>query len=458
MKITAIILAGGLSRRMGRNKLNLFVEGEPMLQRVFDTALSAGFHEIILVRGEGTKSPSMPANAPDVPYEEILNLEQEKGIAFSIKLGLSVSDPLADGFVFLMADQPFLSKETLEILKERFQACPRHIIQPVYGTRPGGPVFFPASLKEDLSMLTGDTGGRQVMARHPELVLQEFLPESRESVDLDDRATYHKHVGRKRVLVKGAGDLATGVILALYQAGFEVIATEISHPSSIRTEVAFASALLEGEKTLEGVRAEKAASLAEVWKLLAEDAVPILIDSALLHLPELKPDVVVDAVIAKRNTGTDKTLAPLVIALGPGFTAGIDCHAVIETMRGNTLGDIITETGRSALPDTGTPGLIAGEDVRRVIHAPASGIIRRIRSIGDFVEEGDVIAKVGDTEVVSPLKGTLRGLIYDGFDVPEGLKIADVDPRLDRALAFSVSDKSHILGESVVCAISALTP
>lgn len=447
-----------------------------MLEKVFHTVLEAGFHEIVLVSSEGTRLPDLSGRTEEnpMPHEEsgedngiqgkfslpgyvhVLNPRPEDGISSSIRLGVQASDPEADGWVFLMGDQPFLTAKTLNQLKEQFTKNPSRIIQPVYGNHPGGPVFFPSSLKHELISLAGDTGGRQVMEKYPELILRELLTDTKEAVDLDSRDEYEAYAGKTRVLVKGAGDLATGVIQALYQAGFEVIATEIPDPSCIRTEVAFASAVAEGEKTIDGITAVRTDSLEEAAAILARDQVPILIDPTLTKLEEIQPEVFVDAVIAKRNTGTTMHLAPLVIALGPGFTAGVDCHAVIETMRGESLGRIFTEKGSTALPDTGAPGLIAGEDVRRVIHAPASGTLKRIRQIGDIVEKDEVIAMIGDAEVRSTLNGTLRGLIQDGFEVKNGLKIADVDPRPDPRLAFAISDKAQTLGQAVIKAITTL--
>lgn len=458
MKITAIILAGGLSRRMGRNKLNLLIDNTTMLERVLDTAGDAGFCEIILVRSQGTQPPRIPKDSGSAKsFLEILNPSPEEGIAGSIRLGLTASHEEAEGWVFLMADQPFLTSETLRQLAHRFKENPNKIIQPVYGMRKGGPVFFPRHLKAELMELTGDIGGRQVMARHPELILREFFPLTREALDLDEPQDYEALAGRKRVLVKGAGDLATGVLQALYQAGYEVLALERAKPSCIRREVSFASAIFEGTKTIEGITAGKAESLDQAMALLKENKIPILIDPRLDYLASIRPDVLVDAVIAKSNTGTSLDMAPRVIALGPGFTVGVDCHALIETMRGDTLAKVYTEQGQKALPNTGTPGLVGGEDILRVIHAPASGILHGVHAIGDLVAKNEVIALIGETEVRSLLDGTLRGLIQDGYRVKQGLKIADVDPRHDPSLAFAISDKAKALGQAVIEAITTLS-
>lgn len=449
MKITAIILAAGSSRRMNRNKLKLEVNGRPMLDHVFDTVRKARFHEVILVH-----SPSTPL--PGGHYLAILNDRPADGVSRSIALAMAAADGQTEGFVFIMADQPFLSADTLKQLKARFTKNPMRIVIPVYDGKKGSPVFFPAFLKNELSNLTGDLGGRQVIEHHEEIVVYEPVESSRDAIDIDTPEEYQALGQARTVLVRGAGDLASGVIHVLFEKGYRVIAAETMNPSCIRTEVSFASCIHEGRKSIEGVTALYIPSEHEIEACLNKDLVPVLIDPALDLLKKIRPDVLVDAILAKRNLGTRKDMAPLVIALGPGFTAGEDCHAVIETMRGPDLGRIITSG--SAIPDTGVPGLVHGEDARRVIHSPADGILRRLKHLGDLVEEHDVIAMVGDVPVRSRLRGTLRGLIYDGFKVTKGLKIADVDPRLDPALAHTMTDKARQLGESVAEAITTLAP
>lgn len=448
MKITAIILAAGLSRRMNRNKMNLHIDGDSMLQRVFDTARRTRFHEIIVVLND-------QALPPRGTYKTVHNPAPELGISHSIRLGIDAADPETQGFVFLMGDQPFLETETLKRLKHHFVKRTMRIIVPLFDGVPGSPVFFPAFLKDELRSLTGDKGGRQVLDRHHELIVYDTINAPREGLDIDTAADYAAHARRETVLVRGAGDLASGVIRALFQRGYRVIATEIARPSCIRTEVAYASAIYEGEKTFGGVTAVKAETQAEIEAALAKDQVPVVIDPELRLLTSIRPDVLVDAVIAKYNTGTRPDMAPIVIALGPGFTAGVDCHAVIETMRGDDLGRILTRG--AALPNTGVPGILHGESAKRVIHSPATGILKRLRHPGDLVENGEVIALVGDVPVRAKLKGTLRGLIYDGFPVKTGLKIADVDPRLEPGLATIISDKADTLGQSVVQAIRQLS-
>jgi xanthine dehydrogenase accessory factor len=259
------------------------------------------------------------------------------------------------------------------------------------------------------------------------------------------------------VVVRGAGDLATGTIARLLRSGFPVIALETEKPSAIRRSVAFAEAVYEGEATVEGIRAALAENLSEALELSAAGVLPLLVDPRGASIRELRPASLVDAIIAKRNLGTSSAMAPLVVALGPGFSAPGDAHAVVETNRGHALGRVILEG--SAEPDTGVPGQIGGKGAERVVHAPASGRIETLRDIGDLVEAGEPILAIrglssGERTIVrSPLDGILRGLIRPGFEASEGLKIADVDPRCERENCFSISDKALAIAGGVLEAL-----
>jgi xanthine dehydrogenase accessory factor len=251
--------------------------------------------------------------------------------------------------------------------------------------------------------------------------------------------------------VKGAGDLGTGVAWRLHRCGFHVLVTETPQPAVIRRAVAFASAVYEGTVEVDGVTArlvEDEAGIAAAW---AAGEVPVVVDPQGAVIQRLQPDVVVDALIAKRNVGTRITDAPVVVALGPGFTAGVDCHAVVETSRGHSLGRVILEG--SAEPNTGVPGTVGGENVRRVLRAPAEGVFRAVRGIGDLVRAHEVVAYVGEAEVRSQLDGVVRGLIHDGIQVHLGMKVGDVDPRGVVSHCFTISDKALAVGGGVLEAI-----
>lgn len=227
--------------------------------------------------------------------------------------------------------------------------------------------------------------------------------------------------------------------------------TELAQPLVVRRTVAFASAVFEGEITVQGVTARRAGSFQEARHLLDRGIIPLLVDPATRALEDLHPTVLIDAVIAKRNTGTHLADAPLVIALGPGFTPNVDCHAVIETQRGHNLGRVWWD--RPAEPNTGVPGEIGGKSAERVLRAPCDGILRGIKQIGDSVKTGDAIAQVGECSVLAPFNGILRGLVHDGLAVIAGMKVGDVDPRAAREACFTISDKSLAVAGGVLEAI-----
>lgn len=267
------------------------------------------------------------------------------------------------------------------------------------------------------------------------------------------------------IVVRGAGDLATGTIHRLKKAGFRLLVLEAEHPAAIRRQVALSEAVYAGSARVEDVEAVRMdVDLAEkknrkelleqemerIWK---KDGVPVLVDPAGLSIAALRPAVVVDAILAKKNLGTTKEMAPLVIALGPGFTAGEDVDVVIETKRGHNLGRVIRSG--SAVPNTGIPGIIGGYGKERVMHAQAEGILRNAASIGDIVEARAVIAEIetenGTVPVEASLSGLLRGLIRDDYPVTKGFKIADIDPRQEELQnCFTISDKARCIAGSVL--------
>lgn len=256
------------------------------------------------------------------------------------------------------------------------------------------------------------------------------------------------------VLIRGGGDIATGVALRLWRSGMAVCICEIPVPTAIRRTVCFSEAVRLGEVTVEGVTA-RLCEMEEIPDLLDQRIIPVLIDPEGTSIPLLSPDVVVDAILAKRNLGTTPDMAPVVIGVGPGFTAGVDCHAVVETMRGHTLGRVIH--AGSALPNTGIPGLIGGFAGERVLRAPADGVFHQLLDIGAQVRQGDVAATVNGVPMTCTLDGVLRGILPDDTPVHKGMKAGDIDPRCKVEHCYTASDKALAIGGGVLEAILDLT-
>jgi len=255
------------------------------------------------------------------------------------------------------------------------------------------------------------------------------------------------------VVIKGAGDLASGVAYRLKRAGFPLVMTELATPLMVRRTVCYGDAVYEGEITVEGITARRVDSKAEARRLAPSEILPILVAPEPAVAANFKPQVLVDAIMAKTNTGTSIGDAPLVVALGPGFSAGRDCHAVIETNRGHWLGRVI-DKGQPQ-PDTKTPGSMKGRTGDRVLRAPAKGRVAAVASIGDRIKEGQLIATVAGHEVRAPFDGVLRGLIHPRVKVSPGFKIGDLDPRGEVRHCYTISDKSLAVGGGVLEAILA---
>jgi xanthine dehydrogenase accessory factor len=273
------------------------------------------------------------------------------------------------------------------------------------------------------------------------------------------------------VILRGGGDLATGVAYRLHQAGFPIIVLELERPLVVRRKVALATAVLENQITIETLHAQHAQSADEAIELAQSGIIPVLVAPELSVISnqltvfndQLLPTdyrplitdhrlpILVDGRMAKRNIDTHIAQAKLVIALGPGFSAGVDCHAVIETMRGHNLGRVIWQG--AAFPNTGTPGIVAGKGAERVLRAPAAGKVDWRLAIGDLVQADEIIGEVADKPLVAPFAGVLRGLIAPGTEVPAGLKIGDLDARADRDACFTISDKALSVGGGVLEAV-----
>jgi xanthine dehydrogenase accessory factor len=251
------------------------------------------------------------------------------------------------------------------------------------------------------------------------------------------------------VMIRGGGEMASGVAHRLFRAHLKVVMAEIPQPLCVRRTVSFCEALFDEAQEVEGVTARRVASPKECSAVWEEGMIPLLIDPEGKSRDALKPSVIVDAILAKKNIGTHTGDAPLVIGLGPGFWAGKD----VETNRGHDLGRVILD-GR-AEPDTGVPGTIAGVGTQRVLRAPRDGAFRPVKGIGDMVAEGETVAWVEDEPVTATISGVLRGLLREGTSVQKGLKSGDVDPRGKRENCFTISDKARAIGGGVLEAILA---
>lgn len=266
----------------------------------------------------------------------------------------------------------------------------------------------------------------------------------------------YKEIGQTKVLIRGAGEMASGVAHCLFKSGFKVCLTEISRPMAVRRLVSFCEAVYDRKKIVEGVTAIRIDEPREIFSIWEEGKIPLLIDPENNSKNFLKPHVLVDAILAKRNIGTKITDAPLVVGLGPGFKAEKDVHVVIETNRGHKLGRLIFEG--EAEPNTGVPGIIAGYGLERVIRAPQNGKFKISKDIGDMVVEGETVAHVEGTPIRANISGVIRGLLRDGTEVTKGLKAGDIDPRGERSYCTTISEKARALGGSVLEAILSQLP
>lgn len=253
------------------------------------------------------------------------------------------------------------------------------------------------------------------------------------------------------VVIRGGGDLATGVAVRLQRAGFPVVVLEIEKPLAVRRLVALAEAVYAGRVVIEGIEGVRAASQGEVRPLLESGVIPVLVDAKATCLSTLRPAVIVDGRMRKAPSDLPLDTARLIIGLGPGFAAGVDCHAVIETRRGHHLGRIVRNGAASA--DTRIPEAVEGYAVDRVLRAPRSGVMQGLVPIGSLVRQGQPLLAVNRHEVAAPFDGALRGLLHDGLQVERGMKVGDLDPRRETQFCYEVSDKALAIGGAVLEAI-----
>lgn len=254
-----------------------------------------------------------------------------------------------------------------------------------------------------------------------------------------------------RILIRGAGDLATGIAYRLYKCGFEIIMTETKVPLTVRRTIAFSRAVYEGNAEVEHVTAKLTDGPEQIDDRIKKGYIPLLVDPGLKYLKEYKADVVVDAILAKKNMGTTIDAAEFVIGVGPGFTAGKDCHVVVETMRGHNLGKVIHEG--CAIPNTGIPAEVGGYSVERLIRATAAGLYEPVVKIGEHVEKDQIVAYSGGKPVWALMSGIVRGMLQPGVNVTIGMKCGDIDARCEEEYCYTISDKARAIGGGVLEAI-----
>ena len=448
MGITAIILAAGRSARFGENKLRLGFDGRPLLEHILEKLGGLEFDETLLVSGD----------------DKLLSMGERHGItgvyfsdgrlgqSASIRVGVNAAK-LDNDFMFFVGDQPLLRRQSIKTLLECRGRHADKVIIPTFGGKSGNPVIFPARMREALMDLSGGQGGKFAVTSPEDEVYCHF-GDALEGFDVDTGQDYERLLisASRVVVVRGGGDIATGVVQKLQNSGFRPVVLESVAPTAIRRSVALSQAVYDGSATVEDISARLIGDVSELPDCFAQGVVPVLVDEDAACVSRIGPAALVDAIIAKRNLGTHRGLAPITVGLGPGFTAGEDVDVVIETKRGHNLGRLIFEG--AAMPNTGAPGEIEGASSLRVIHSPASGKFTILRDIGEVVGYGDTLAYVGSLPVIAPISGLLRGMIRDGLRVRKGQKIADIDPRhAEQDNWHTISDKSRAVGGAVLEAI-----
>lgn len=259
---------------------------------------------------------------------------------------------------------------------------------------------------------------------------------------------------KQKLWIRGAGDLATGIAVRLFRSGFRPVMSEIKNPTTVRRTVAFSPAIYEKSTVVEDIKGQFCENLIQAEKLIFQNIIPVMDDEKGKIMHTYKPNIIVDAIMAKKNLNTNINDAQIVIAVGPGFTVGKDCHAVIETKRGHNLGRVLWQG--TASKNTGIPGEISGESVNRIIRATNDGKFKSVSKIGDLVKKGDIVGYSGDCPMYAKIDGVVRGLLQDGVNVFAGMKSGDIDPRGNIENCYTISDKASAIGGGVLEAILSL--
>lgn len=454
-KINAIIMASGFSKRMKEDKLYLNINQNYMIDNIIDIIKKSKVDDfVVIVREENLKKTKYLKNK-EINF--IINKSANNGQSSSIKLGIKHFKDKCN-FMFIPCDQPnlnidFINKLVLESKKNK-----NSFIVPRFKNSNYTPTIFPYKYKEELLKLNKDVGGRNILLKNKLCIKYIDLKSNYLVKDIDTKDDYKKwlmgeiFMKDKIAVIRGGGDIASGTIKKLYNVGFKVLVLEIQNPTSIRRTVSFSEALYDNNFCLEGCKAVATKTVDEIKSAWDNKLIPVYIDEKAEIINEIKPDILIDAILAKKNLGTNKAMAPITIALGPGFEAKKDVDIVIETKRGHDLGRLIFEG--FAKENTKIPGEIKGYSKERVIHSNESGIINNIKSIGDIVKKGEKIAKINNEYVLATIDGVLRGIIRDKTKVFKGMKIADIDPRKEEVNnCYKISDKARNIAGGVLEAI-----
>jgi xanthine dehydrogenase accessory factor len=437
MFTSAILLAAGSATRMGAEKLQLLYHGRRLIDRALAALVDCPLIDEVIV----VVRPDLPLPAAHPKCRIVVNPDHREGMGASLRTGVAAANVTADALVVSLADMPELTAEIVTELIEAFRRSGKRMLVPQYQRRDGHPVIFAGRCRADLLRLSGDVGARSIIHEHPEAV--EHWPTTQRGVvyDVDSPADLGP---RRKVLIKGAGEQASGTGHRLFRSGFQVVMTDLPWPRALRRWVSFCSAIFEREIVVEGVRGV-GYTLDDAPMLAAFDwsHIPVVVDPECRLRDLWKPDVIIDGRLLKTNLDNQVGDAPLVIGYGPGLVAGRDVDFVVETNRGHHLGRIVTEG--CAAPDTGIPGPVEGYTRERVLRAPADGILHTARAIGDIVAAGDLIATVGGQELTAAIPGVLRGLVYPDSPVEAGQKVGDIDPRGDVGYCRMLSDKTRTI-------------
>lgn len=442
MGVVAIVLAAGAGSRMGADKLALPLGDTTLLGRALRAYEGhAAITQRLLVVRPGRTLPPEAAG-----WIRVDNPDADLGMGSSLRAGIAAAHGDAEAFLLGLGDLPSLASSTVAAVLEAGQRGSASIVHPSWKGRRGHPVLVSARYRSELSAVRGDQGARALLRDHPALALEVSDPGC--ALDVDTPADLARMQGAPacapKVLIKGAGEHASGTAHRLFRCGFRVVMTEVPCPTAVRRWVSFASAVWDGAVEVEGVAARRWA-LEEVHRLEAFtwDHVPVVVDPQGALMASWRPDAVIDARILKRNLDNRIDLAPLVIGYGPGLEAGRDVHVVVETNRGHDLGRVIRR-GQAA-PDTGVPGEIAGQGTLRVLRAPGDGPLAVQRDIGSLVQPGEQLAEVAGAPVRASIAGVIRGMVHPASHVLRGQKLGDIDPRGDVDACSTISDKARTI-------------